>query len=282
MNNNIDPQQISIAVERAMQAAGENYRADTLGRCIAMLDYTTLKESDSPQSISHFVEQAMSRCSAAGTYVAAICVYPSLVDSVGVALENYAAGQADRIAISAVCGGFPSGQTYLEVKLLECAMAVENGADEIDIPINVSSLLAGDYDQTESEIRLMREEIGTDAQLKVILETGTLADPQLIYRASMLAMQAGADFIKTSTGKAPIGATPAAAVIMCLAIADYYQLTSRRVGIKFAGGITTSAEAILYYTIVEQNLGDCWLDPSLMRIGASRLLEALVVDKSSL
>ena len=274
---NIDTALVNRKVEQAAETAAltENKR-EVLLECMACTDYTTLKETDSPHSVTVFTNHAIELTGQGLPPVASICVYPSLVDAVGVALTGIPAGSpAENIGITAVCGAFPSGQTYMEVKMLECAMAIENGADEIDAVINVGAMLSGDYDLAESELAMIREEIDGDAVLKVILETGSLADPELIYRASMLAMEAGADFIKTSTGKTPISATPAAAVVMCRAIRDFERSCSRRVGIKVAGGIRTPQEAVLYRTIVAQELGEEWLTPSLFRIGASRLVDAL-------
>lgn len=276
---NIDMALVAQKIEQATQAAATPQYAsrDALLACLASTDYTTLKETDSPRSVSLFTRHAIELTQRGLPPVASICVYPSLVDAVGVALAEVPADSpAENIAITAVCGAFPSGQTYLEVKMLECAMAIENGADEIDVVINVGAMLSGDYDLAESELAMMREEIGGDALLKVILETGSLADPEIIYRAAMIAMEAGADFIKTSTGKTPISATPAAAVVMCRAIRDFERSCSRKVGIKVAGGIRTPQEALLYRTIVAHELGEEWLNSSLFRIGASRLVDALV------
>ena len=275
---NIDPTLVSAKIGQAAATASALARdRDTLLACMACTDYTTLKETDSPRSVTLFARHSLELAAQGLPPVATICVYPSLVDTVGVVLAEAPAGSpGESIGITAVCGAFPSGQTYMEVKMLECAMAIENGADEIDIVINVGAMLSGDYDLAESELAMIREEIDGDAVLKVILETGSLADPELIYRASMLAMEGGADFIKTSTGKTPISATPAAAVVMCRAIRDFERSCSRKVGIKVAGGISTPEDAVLYRTIVAQELGPEWLTPSLFRIGASRLVDALV------
>lgn len=275
---NIDTGLVSSCIERAAAtAAALGNDRETLLCCLGCTDYTTLKETDSPLSVTAFTNRALELAAGGLPPVASICVYPSLVDAVGVALAEAPAGSAgENIGITAVCGAFPSGQTYMEVKMLECAMAIENGADEIDVVVNVGAMLSGDYDLAESELAMLREEIDGDAVLKVILETGSLADPELIYRASMLAMGAGADFIKTSTGKTPISATPAAVVVMCRAIRDFERSCSRKVGIKVAGGIRTPQDAVLYHTVVAQELGREWLVPSLFRIGASRLVDALV------
>lgn len=275
---NIDPTLVSAKIGQAAATASALVRdRDTLLACMACTDYTTLKETDSPRSVTLFARHSLELAAQGLPPVATICVYPSLVDTVGVVLAEAPAGSpGESIGITAVCGAFPSGQTYMEVKMLECAMAIENGADEIDTVINVGAMLSGDYDLAESELAMIREEIDGDAVLKVILETGSLADPELIYRASMLAMEGGADFIKTSTGKTPISATPAAAVVMCRAIRDFERSCSRKVGIKVAGGISTPEDAVLYRTIVAQELGPEWLTPALFRIGASRLVDALV------
>ncbi|MEG0655772.1 MAG: deoxyribose-phosphate aldolase, partial [Mucinivorans sp.] len=156
------------------------------------------------------------------------------------------------------------------------ALAIENGADEIDLPIDIGAILSQNFDVAQAEIAAIKEEIGGEALLKVILETGVLAHDQLIYQASMAAMQAGADFIKTSTGKAlvdgaVVGATPGAVQVMCRAIKQFHELTGRQVGIKVAGGIRTDQDATLYYNIVSTELGSSWLTPSFFRLGRSSI-----------
>ena len=178
--------------------------------------------------------------------------------------------------ITSVAGGFPASQTFLEVKALEVAMAVENGADEIDIVLNVGRMLAGEYDEAANEVEVLRKECADDVVLKVIIESGALKTPELIRRAALLSMLAGADFVKTSTGKIDVAATPEAAVVMCTAIRDYYRRTGRKVGFKAAGGVRTAEDAVLYYTIVEEILGPEWLTPELFRIGASSVANALL------
>ena len=174
-----------------------------------------------------------------------------------------------QMRITSVAGGFPASQTYLEVKALEVAMAIENGADEIDIVLNVGHMLTGEYDEAANEVEVIRKEMDDDIVLKVIIESGALKTPELIRKASLLSMFAGADFVKTSTGKIDVAATPEAAVVMCEAIRDYYARTGRKVGFKAAGGVRTPEEAVLYYTIVEEILGKEWLTTELFRIGAS-------------
>jgi deoxyribose-phosphate aldolase len=201
--------------------------------------------------------------------VASICVYPPFVETVGLAVDG------TPMRITSVSGGFPASQTFLEVKVLETAMAIENGADEIDIVINVGELLEGRLDEMASEIEVLREE-ASDVVLKVIIESGALKTPELIRKASLLSMMAGTDFVKTSTGKIDVAATPEAAVVMCEAIRDYYEKTGRKVGFKAAGGVRTAEDAALYYTIVEQTLGKEWLTPELFRIGASSVANNLI------
>ena len=194
--------------------------------------------------------------------VASICVYPPFVETVGLNIDG------TPLRITSVAGGFPSSQTFLEVKMLEVAMAIENGADEVDVVVNVGKILTGAYDEAANEIEVLRGE-SDGATLKVILETGALKTPELIYNASLLAMAAGADFIKTSTGKIDVSATPEAAVVMCKAIKEYHDKTGRKVGFKAAGGVRTAEDAALYYTIVKEILGEEWLTTELFRIGAS-------------
>ena len=171
--------------------------------------------------------------------------------------------------ITSVAGGFPAAQTFLEVKMLEVSMAVENGADEVDIVLNVGKMLKGHYDEAANEVEMIRGEMGEEITLKVIIESGALKSPDLIRKASLLSMFAGTDFVKTSTGKIDVAATPEAAVVMCRAIRDYYEKTGRKVGFKAAGGVRTPEDAVLYYTIVEEILGKEWLTTDLFRIGAS-------------
>lgn len=244
--------------------ASRNHNSDVYGFCYSAIDLTTLSCSDSEESVGAFAR----RCAEFGDHyphlpnVASICVYPSFVETVGVAVDG------TPMRITSVVGGFPSSQTFLEVKMLETAMAIENGADEVDVVMNVGKVLTGACDEAANEIEVLREE-ARDVVMKVILETGALKTPGMIHRASLLAMLAGADFIKTSTGKIDVAATPEAAVVMCLAIRDYYRQTGRRVGFKAAGGIRTAEDAALYYTIVEEILGAEWLTTDLFRIGAS-------------
>ena len=202
-----------------------NGNEEVYRRCFRSIDLTSLGATDSHEHIERFVAKAVRF---PGHYpdienVASVCVYPVFVETAGLVIAD------SGMTITSVAGGFPSSQTYLEVKMLETAMAVENGADEIDVVISLGEMLSGEYDLMGNEIETLRNEVGDDVVLKVILESGVLARPELIHRAAVIAMEAGADFIKTSTGKAAVSATPEAAVVMCLAIREFAERTGRRV-----------------------------------------------------
>ncbi len=264
-------EEVAEKVAAARAAAKANETIDVYKFCYSTIDLTTLACTDSVESVTRFARRA------AEFYidyphipnVASICVYPPFVETVGLAVDG------TPMRITSVSGGFPASQTFLEVKVLETAMAIENGADEIDIVINVGELLEGRLDEMASEIEVLREE-ASDVVLKVIIESGALKTPELIRKASLLSMMAGTDFVKTSTGKIDVAATPEAAVVMCEAIRDYYEKTGRKVGFKAAGGVRTAEDAALYYTIVEQTLGKEWLTPELFRIGASSVANNLI------
>ena len=268
-------EEILVDVRRVLP---ENRNEKVYKRCFGAIDLTSLNSTDSKDRIDRFVTRAVELPNRYPDVpnVASVCVYPVFVETAGMAIGD------SGMSITSVCGGFPSSQTYLEVKMLETAMAVENGADEVDVVISIGEFLNGEYDLMGNEIEMLRNEIGDDIVLKVILESGVLATPEAIHRASVIAMLAGADFIKTSTGKAAVAATPEAAVVMCRAIRTFAEKTGRQVGFKAAGGISTAEDALLYYTIVEQVLGEEWLNPERFRIGASglgnRLLSAIVGD----
>ncbi len=257
-------EEVAREVAALREAAAENHNADVYRFCYSAIDLTTLSCNDSTASVSAFAERCMEFYTAYPHIpnVASICIYPSFVETVGLVVDG------SPMRITAVAGGFPSSQTFLEVKMLEAAMAIENGADEIDIVLNVGKMLTGAYDEAANEIEVLRAE-SAGTVLKVILETGALKTPELIRKASLLSMFAGADFIKTSTGKIDVAATPEAAVVMCHAIRDYHERTGRRVGFKAAGGVRSAEDAALYYTIVERILGREWLTADLFRIGAS-------------
>jgi deoxyribose-phosphate aldolase len=240
-----------------------------------MIDLTSLNTTDNKSHIIHFTGKVNSFSGRFSNIpnVAAICVFPNFAAVVKEKLT------VRNVRIAAVAGAFPSSQTFRSIKVTECKMAVEAGADEIDIVIPVGAFLGKDFAAVADEIREIKEAIG-NKQLKVIVESGLLGDFEHIFMASMIAMDAGADFIKTSTGKTPVSATPEAAFIMCRAISDFYSETGIKVGFKAAGGITTPADAIIYYEIVKHCLGEEWLNNTLFRIGASKLANNILSEIS--
>ena len=264
--------QVDKIVAGIRPLAEKNRNTEVYKRCFGFIDLTSLNSTDSHERIERFVTKAVgfpNRFSGIPG-VASVCIYPAFVETAGLVISD------SKMTITSVTGGFPASQTYLEVKMLETAMAVENGADEIDVVISIGEFLNGEYDLMGNEIETLRKEIGDEITLKVILESGILAEPELIHRAAVIAMLAGADFIKTSTGKASVAATPEAAVVMCEAIRLFAAQTGRKVGFKAAGGISTPEDAALYYTIVQEILGEEWLTPERFRIGASSLANNLL------
>lgn len=253
--------------------AAENNTLDVKKFLFNCIDLTTLKCTDSEESVMKFTKRvnAFDDEHPDLKNVAAICVYPNMAEIVHDTLE------ADRVKIACVSGGFPSSQTFTEVKVAETAMALHAGADEIDIVIPVGKFLSGDYEGMCDEIQELKDVCG-EKHLKVILETGALGSAENIKKASILAMYSGADFIKTSTGKEKPAATPEAAYVMCQAIKEYFLETGRKVGFKPAGGINTVQDAVNYYTIVKELLGKEWLTNELFRIGTSRLANLLLSD----
>lgn len=257
----------------------ENIASEQVYRdCFSMMDLTTLKTDDTPASVTRLVEKVNSFRMSFPEWPlpASVCVYPNFASVVRDARKC-------DFNITVVSACFPSSQSFLEVKLKECELAVEQGADEVDIVLALNAFLAGDYESAAEEIRRVRECIDAVAarqrrtvHLKVILETGLLRTPEAIADASFLAMEAGADFIKTSTGKVDVNATPAAAYVMCECIARYYEMTGRKVGFKPAGGISSAADALCYYTIVSSILGKEWLNKDLFRFGVSRVANSLL------
>lgn len=240
-----------------------------------MIDLTSLNTTDNRSQILQFTGKVNSF---SGRYtnipnVAAICVFPNFVSVVKEKLT------ARNVRIAAVAGSFPTSQTFRSIKVTESKLAVEAGADEVDIVIPVGAFLGNDFATVADEIREIKTAIG-NKQLKVIVESGLLVDYELIFKASMIAMDAGADFIKTSTGKTPVSATPEAAYVMCRAISDFYSETGIKVGFKAAGGIVTATDAVKYYFIVRHCLGEEWLNNNLCRIGASRLANNILSEIS--
>ena len=251
----------------------ENDNSEVKKQLFHCIDLTTLKCTDSEENVMKFTEKVNEFVDKYPELdnVAAICVYPNMAEIVSDTLE------ADNVKIACVSGGFPSSQTFMEVKVAETAMAIHTGAEEIDIVMPVGKFLCEDYEGMCDEIGELKDICG-EKPLKVILETGVLRSASNIKKAALLAMYSGADFIKTSTGKEAISATPEAALVMCEAIKEYYQETGRKVGFKAAGGIDTVKKALAYYTIVKEVLGEEWLNNGLFRIGASRLANQLLSE----
>jgi deoxyribose-phosphate aldolase len=242
-----------------------------LKRIFSLIDLTSLNTQDTEEKIRTMVFKVNGIKSAYPDMpdVAAICVYPPFVKLVKETLSR------DHINVAAVSGCFPSSQTYLSVKLAECEIATNKGADELDIVLSVGRFFSKDYTYCSTEISLIKEAIAP-THLKVILESGLMEDLSDVYNASMLALKSGADFIKTSTGKDKKSADPVSVYVMCKAIKDHYEDTGFKAGIKPAGGISTPDDAITYYAVVSHVLGDEWLNNNLFRIGASRLANNLL------
>jgi len=241
-----------------------NNNLETLKFSLGCIDLTSLNPTDNEERIRDFTERVnlFEEAYPELDNVASICVYPNFAETVSTFLD------VTEVDTTVVAAGFPSSQTFNEIKVAECALAVQSGADEVDIVINVGQMLAGQYEEMCDTIQECKEAC-KDAIFKVILETGALKKASLIAKASILAMYAGADFIKTSTGKIDIAATPEAALVMCKMIKAYFDQTGTRIGFKVAGGVKTPEDAVKYYTIVKTILGDEWLTKDLYRIGAS-------------
>ena len=237
------------------------------------VELTTLKTTDSEESVMAFTEKVnqFDEAFADLPHVATICVYPCFAKTVSETLE------VEGVEIACVSGSFPSSQALIEVKVAETALAIKDGATEIDIVMPVGKFLSGDYEGVCDEISELKEVCG-DVALKVILETGCIKTAENIKKASILAMYAGADYIKTSTGKEQPAATPEAAYVMCQAIKEYYDQTGIQIGFKPAGGINTVMDALIYYTIVKEVLGEKWLTNKWFRLGTSRLANMLLSE----
>lgn len=250
---------------------GQLKTIDNLKTILNLIDLTSLNVDDTEESITNMVNKVNDfNKHYAMNNVAAICVYPAMVSTVKKNLK-------EDIRIASVAAGFPSSQTFLSVKLAECELAINKGADEIDIVISLGKFNSGDIKYCATEIRMIKQVLG-DSHLKVILESGLIENLQDVYTASVLSLQNGADFIKTSTGKTKTSATPQAAYTMCLAIKDYYNETGVMAGLKPAGGISTSEDALVYFSIVKQVLGLEWLNNNLFRFGASSLANNVLND----
>ncbi len=267
-----DDRQVADAVAKILaDHYQENNNKEVYRFLFNSIDLTTLKSTDSPQSVARFTEAVNSFAEKFPSLpnVAAICVYPNFAAVVRTVLE------VSDVKIACVSGGFPSSQTFEEVKIAETSLAVANGADEIDIVLNLGYFFDHDYESLCDEIAEQKEAT-RDGRLKVILETGALRTARNIKMASILSLYSGADFLKTSTGKEYPGASLEATYVMAQAIKEYYEKTGLRVGFKAAGGVATTEDAVKYYTIIKEVLGEEWLTNELFRLGASRLANHLL------
>ncbi len=262
----------SIVEKEAKQA----YSVESLEFCTSCMDYTTLKLTDTDESVHAFVIDLLKKLKKYELKsVAAVCVYPQFAAIVREELH------ATDIKTAVVAGNFPTSQSFLDIKLAEIRMAVEAGAQEVDVVIPVGDMLEKNYEKVYCELKAKREAC-KEVRMKVILETGELKDFETIFNASLIAAYAGADFIKTSTGKVPVNATPESVYVMCEAIRQFYAQTGRKVGLKVAGGVSKAQNAIRYLAIVKHMLGNEWLTPEFFRIGASHLMEDVVKEIKAL
>ena len=267
-------EQVSAAVRQLVANNRDKYdNAEVLKQLLSTVELTTLKVTDSQESVLRFTENVNHFADEHPDLppLATICVYPNFAKIVSESLE------ADGVKVACVVGGFPSSQTFIEIKTAETALAVHDGADECDMVLSVGTFQSGDYETCADEIAEIKAACN-EKPLKVILETGALKTAEAIKKASILSMYAGADFIKTSTGKIEVAATLEAAYVMCSAIKEYHALTGQYIGFKAAGGIKTTAEAIDFYTVVRELLGEDYIKQGLFRIGTSRLANLLVSD----
>lgn len=262
---------VAAEVKKILEKAGEYDTPEVYRFLFSSIDLTILSTEDSVKSVARFTQRVNDFENDYPQFknVAAICVYSNFAEVVKSHLD------AEGVDIAVVAGGFPSSQTFGAVKVADVALAVEGGANEVDIVMNVGMFLDEDYEDLCDEIIELKH-TARNAKLKVILETGCLRTAEAIKKASILAMYSGADFIKTSTGKIYPGASLEAAYVMCQCIREYYEKTGRRVGFKAAGGVRTTQEAVEYYAIVKNVLGDEWLNQDLFRIGASSLANNLL------
>ena len=273
-NLDISDQEVSQAVKKIItEKVHENDTPEVKRFLMGSVELTTLKTTDSDESVLAFTERVNQFDEQYPTlpHVATICVYPKFAKVVSETLE------VEGVEIACVSGSFPSSQALIEVKTVETALAVKDGATEIDMVLSVGAFLSGDYETVCDEIRQMKDACG-EKKMKVILETGCLKTAANIKTASLLAMYSGADYIKTSTGKLEPAATPEAAYVMCQAIKEYYEETGIQIGFKPAGGLNSVMDALIYYTIVKEVLGEKWLTNQWFRMGTSRLANMLLSE----
>ena len=271
---NISDEEVKEAVKQIIATkVHENDTPEVKKFLMGSVELTTLKTTDSDESVLAFTEKVNQFEEAYPTlpHVATICVYPRFAKIVSETLE------VEGVEVACVSGSFPSSQALIEVKTVETSLAVKDGATEIDMVLSVGAFLSGDYETVCDEIQQMKEACG-DKKMKVILETGCLKTASKIKTASILSMYAGADYIKTSTGKEQPAATPEAAYVMCQAIKEYYDQTGVQIGFKPAGGLNSVMDALIYYTIVKEVLGEKWLTNQWFRMGTSRLANLLLSE----
>lgn len=273
-NLELDDEQVARQVRTLLdEHLEENNTKEVKQFLLNSVELTTLKTTDSEDSVMHFVEKVNEfddKYPELG-HVATVCVYPCFAKICYETLEN------ENVEIACVSGSFPSSQTFIEVKVAETALALKDGATEIDIVMPVGKFLVGDYEGVADDIAELKAVCG-DKKMKVILETGCLRTASNIKKASILAMYAGADYIKTSTGKLEPAATPEAAFVMCQAIKEYFDETGIQIGFKPAGGMKTVTDALTYYTIVKEVLGEKWLTNQWLRLGTSSLANKLLSE----
>ena len=274
-NTNIDDQEVRDAVRKIIaEKVPENDNMDVKRFLFGSIELTTLKTTDSDTSVLAFTERVNDFDNEYPDlpHVATICVYPCFAKTVAESLE------VDGVEIACDSCSLPSSQARIEVKVAETSLAVADGATEIDIVMPVGKFLSGDYEGVCDDIAELKAACGEDVAMKVILETGALKTASNIKKASILSMYAGADYIKTSTGKLEPAATPEAAYVMCQAIKEYYDKTGIQIGFKPAGGINSVMDALIYYTIVKEVLGEKWLTNKWLRLGTSRLANMLLSE----
>lgn len=270
-NMNVDSAWVKSVVEKAKKEIISGGDKETLKKIFSCIDLTTLKPTDNEDTVLAFVEKVnkMEDNYPDIPSVASICVYPCFAQIVSRSLE------VENVKTCCVSGGFPSAQTFFEVKVAETSLAIHDGADEIDIVQNAGRILNEDYETLAEETDELKA-VCADKTLKVILETGALGTLDNVKKAALIAMYSGADFIKTSTGKEVPGADPESFCVMCKTVREYADETGRNVGVKAAGGISTVDDALLYWTIAKIVLGKDWLNNTRFRIGASRLADTLL------
>lgn len=274
-NTDIDDQEVRETVQKIIaEKAHENDTVEVKKFLLGSVELTTLHTTDSDVSVMQFTENVnrFDEVYPDLPHVATICVYPCFAEVVNDTLE------VDGVNIACVSGSFPSSQALIEVKVAETALAIKDGANEIDIVMPVGKFLVGAYESMCDEIEELKATCGPEVAMKVILETGDLVSASNIKKASLLSMYAGADYIKTSTGKEKVSATPEAVYVMCQAIKEYYEKTGLQIGLKPAGGINTVMDAVIYYTIVKEVLGEKWLTNHYFRLGTSRLANLLLSE----